>query len=335
MRHKKILIINTGGTLSAVIKEQGLSPDLSTLEMSQQLHMVAGDMELSLMDFRMVDSANIFPEDWTDLAGVIAEKKDDYDGIVVIHGTDTCAYSSSMLTFMLQNIDIPVVLTGSQLSIADPVADAWENIRYSIYMAASGYPGVFVAFNRKVMLGCRVSKVRSLSFDAFESINYPDVASISALGLKINESAIPKRKGIFQLKTDYSNQVAIIKMFPGIQEKELEMFYHEGYKALYIEGYGLGGIPFLNHDFVSCAKKLIDKGMTILLGTQCRYEGSNMSIYETGRKAIEAGIIQAYDMSVEAAITKLMWVLGQTDDPKRIREYFSLSLSGEVTILNK
>lgn len=191
---KKILIVNTGGTLSSVKSSKGLVPGMRSDDMLEELRMVSRNLELETEDFCSLDSANIGPKDWSGLAEMIARKSYDYQGIVVIHGTDTMAYTSSMLAFMLQNIAIPVVITGSQLSIANPVADALENCRCGIHMAASGYPGVFVAFNRKVILGCRASKVRTMSFDAFESINYPYVGEISSLGLRVYErNLIAKR----------------------------------------------------------------------------------------------------------------------------------------------
>lgn len=212
---KKILILNTGGTLSSVMKDNGFAPGLTTQDMKKDLRMVSGDIELEMEDFMAVDSANIFPEDWAALAARIAELRGRYTGIVVIHGTDTMAYTASMLSFMLQNIEFPVVLTGSQLSIADPIADALENCRCAIHMAATGCPGVFVAFNRKVMLGCRASKVRSLSFDAFDSINYPLCATISSLGMQVDRAVIPERTGIFTLENHYSDRVCSLRMFPG------------------------------------------------------------------------------------------------------------------------
>lgn len=326
---RKILIINTGGTLSSVMKENGLAPGLSTLDMQKELHIVSGDTNLEIEDFCSLDSANIFPEDWSKLAERISQVRNDYDGIVVIHGTDTLAYTSSMLSFMLRNINIPVVITGSQLSITNPVADAMENCRCAIHMAASGIPGVFVAFNRKVILGCRASKVRSLSFDAFESINYPNVATISSLGMNIDKNAVPERNGLFQLSNSYSTEVCMLKMFPGIHRSLLESLQDQGYKGLYIEAYGIGGMPFLKHDFISTVEKLIKGGMTVVVGTQCRYEGSKMDVYETGRRALEIGALQAHDMTSEAALTKLMWILGMTNNPSEVRDYYSLNIAGE------
>ena len=327
---KKIPIINTGGTLSAVMKQNGLIPGLSIYDMQKELKMVSGDTDIEIEDFCSLDSANIFPEDWSALAQRISDCRNNYDGIVVIHGTDTMAYTSSMLSFMLRNIGIPVVITGSQLSITNPVADAMENCRCAIHMAASQIPGVFVAFNRKVMLGCRASKVRSLSFDAFESINYPNIATISSLGMKIDKASVPERTGIFKLTNTYSDKVCMIKMFPGIHRSFLESIANQGYKGLYIEAYGIGGMPFLKHDFIGALDKLIQNGMTVVVGTQCRYEGTKMDVYETGRRAIEIGALEARDMTGEAALTKLMWILGMTGDVTEIRDYYSINVAGEM-----
>ena len=329
---KRILIINTGGTLSSVKSSRGLIPGMSSEDMLDELRIVSKNLELETEDFCSLDSANIGPEEWMNLAKMIALRSYDYHGIVVIHGTDTLAYTSAMLSFMLQNIPIPVVVTGSQLSIANPVADALENCRCGIHMAASGYPGIFVAFNRKVMLGCRASKVRTMSFDAFESINYPYVGEISSLGLRVFEKNLVEKKGIFKPQTTYSDKVALLKLYPGISPELLDMYYEKGYRAVYIEGFGLGGMPFLKNDFIGKVGEVIEKGMLVLAGSQCRYEGSNLSVYETGRRALEKGVIQAYDMTTEAAMTKLMWVLGQTGDPREMKEHFSMSIAGEVSI---
>jgi L-asparaginase len=206
-----------------------------------------------------------------------------------------------------------------------------ENCRCAIHMAASKIPGVFVAFNRKVMLGCRASKVRSLSFDAFESINYPNIATISSLGMKIDSAYVPERTGIFKLTNTYSDKVCMLKMFPGIHRSLVESIADQGYKGLYIEAYGIGGMPFLKHDFIGTLDKLIQGGMTVVVGTQCRYEGSKMDVYETGKRALEVGALQAHDMTGEAALTKLMWILGMTDDVKEIRDYYTINIAGEMT----
>ena len=329
---KRILMINTGGTLSSVNNEHGLSPGLSSKELLEEFRMVSKNLELETEDFCSLDSANIFPDDWAALAVKIGQIYMNYEGIVIIHGTDTLAYTASMLSFMLQNIPVPIVITGSQLSISHPVADAMENCRCAIHMAASGCPGVFAAFNRKVMLGCRTSKVRSMSFDAFDSANYPNVAEISALGLHIRKELLPMKKGVFRVQSNYSDKVFLLKLYPGIEPSILALLQQQGYRGIYIEGFGLGGMPFLKRDFVSAVKKAVDNGMTILAGSQCPYEGSNLSVYETGLLALKNGVLQAFDMTAEAAVTKLMWVLGQTEKTEEIRDYFQTNLVQEVTI---
>ena len=296
------------------------------------MRLVAKGIELEMEDLLLVDSANIFPDDWSRLAARIHEAVPEYQGVVVIHGTDTMAYTASMLSFMLQNVPVPVVFTGSQLSISHPVADAMENCRCAVHMAASGHGGVFLAFNRKVMLGVRASKVRTMSFDAFESINYPDVAQISSLGLNIRPEYLPEAKGDFRLCTEYSNRVFLLKMYPGIRPEFMSVLEAQGYQGVYIEAFGLGGLPFLKNDFLSAVQQSVEHGMTILVGSQCRYEGSSLSVYETGLKALNSGVLQAYDMTAEAAVTKLMWVLGQTEDRREIEGYFARSLVQEVRI---
>ncbi len=320
---KHILILNTGGTLSSKKSERGLVPELGKDDILKDLEWVARDCRIDYEEMYSLDSANIMPEDWKQIALRIGDVYNDYDGIVIIHGTDTMAYTASMLTWMLCNIPIPVVLTGSQLSIMDPVADAMENCRLAIHMAAAGHPGVFVAFNRKIILGCRASKVRTMSFDAFESINYPYIATVDSRGLRVAEDKIPPIGGKFRVNVNYSDQVFLLKLFPGLRPDIFEALYEMGYQGVVIEAFGLGGLPSRERDLIQAIAAVIEKGMLVLVGTQCRYDGSDMSVYETGRRGLACGVLQMREMTTEAAVTKLMWALGQTTDRNRIEEILS------------
>ena len=169
----RILMLSTGGTLASSHSANGLAPGLHGGEILDRISGLTEGFTVEEEELFMLDSSNMQPEDWSVIAARIYKRRTEYDGIVVIHGTDTLAYTASALSFALQGIEIPVVLTGSQVSIENPIADATENCRAALHMAASHCPGVYVAFNRKIIQGTRASKVRTRSFDAFESIDYP------------------------------------------------------------------------------------------------------------------------------------------------------------------
>ena len=326
-----ILILNTGGTFSSEASGHGLAPSITGDEIVKKLGIVDEDINISVEDFCSLDSANIMPDDWVSIACKIAGSIADYNGFIVIHGTDTLAYTSSMLSFMLQNIQVPVVVTGSQMPLNSPMSDALMNLQCAVWMAVSGVPGVFVAFDRKIMLGCRTSKVRTLSFNAFESINCPYIGEVNAYGLQLYTDRKAKMTRI-NLQTDYSDRIAVLKVFPGMDLDIFSFLQDHGYEGVYIEGFGLGGLPFLRNDITAEIRKASDNGLPILVGSQCRYEGSDLSVYETGQRILDCGGIPVYDMTQEAVVTKLMWVLGQTKKYDQVRWLFGSDLVGEVTL---
>ena len=328
---KKILILNTGGTFSSQASGHGLAPSISGDEIISRLGVIDDDIQLEVEDYCSLDSANIMPDDWVSISCKIAGSLSDYNGFIVIHGTDTLAYTSSMLSFMLQNIQVPVVVTGSQMPLNTPMSDALMNLQCAVWMAASGVPGVFVAFDRKIMLGCRTSKVRTISFNAFESINCPYIGEVNAFGLQLYTDRKPKMTRI-NLQTDYSDKIAVLKVFPGMDLDIFSFLQDHGYEGVYIEGFGLGGLPFLRNDITAEIRKASGRGLPILVGSQCRYEGSDLSVYETGQRILDCGGIPVYDMTQEAVVTKLMWVLGQTKKYDQVRWLFGSDLVGEVTL---
>lgn len=329
---KKILIITTGGTLASAKGKEGLEPELDSQGIFANMEGITNYFDVGFLDLFSLDSSNIQPEEWQQLARVIFERYRDYDGIVVIHGTDTMAYTASALSFMLPGIPLPVVLTGSQLSILNPIADAVENCRCAVNMAGSGVPGVFVAFNRKVMRGTRASKVRTISFDAFESMNEPYAGIVNSNGLDLSRYIQSKTYTAPMLKDRLCKDVFLLKLIPGSNPELFEMLLEMGYRGIYIEAFGIGGMHFERRNLPAAIEKVIEGGMTVLVGSQCLYEGSNLSVYQSGQKILQKGVLQARDMTAEAAVTKLMWVLGQTRDSEEIKKYFDTSLAGEVNL---
>ena len=191
---KKILLLTTGGTIASLPGGDGLEPQRSDV-MERELNQLRTYYDIRVQDVICLDSSNIRPEEWQLLARHIFEERVGYDGIVVSHGTDTMAYTASAVTFMLPGIDLPVVFTGSQLPLADMLSDGPDNLRTAFAMAAAGHPGVFLAFDRKVMLGCRAVKVRASGFSAFESVNARYAAQVSNLGLVVDSQVLPKETG--------------------------------------------------------------------------------------------------------------------------------------------
>jgi L-asparaginase len=329
---KKILLVTTGGTIASEASKEGLRPGLLSGDIMNAVGPIAGQYDVTTHDLFQLDSSNIQPEEWQIIARAIHNAYRDFDGVVVTHGTDTMAYTSSVLSYMLQNIPIPVVLTGSQLPISHPLTDAKDNLLCAFAMAASGYGGVYLAFNRKVLRGSRAVKVRTMSFDAFESINCPPVAKVDVGGLIIRDELMTPPGGIYALKDALCSEVCLIKIIPGLNPNILEMLRDSGCKGIIIEAFGAGGMHFMRRNLISALQSLADSGMIIVVCSQCLYESSDFSMYQTGMRLVEhTGIIQAKDMTTEAAVTKLMWCLGQTEDIDEIRRFFSRSLAGEIS----
>ena len=331
MEHKKhILLLTTGGTIACQPGEDGLEPRRSDV-MGQQIDQFRAYYDITVRDVMCLDSSNITPGEWQSIAQHIFTLRKDFDGIVVSHGTDTMAYTASAVTFMLPNIDLPVVFTGSQLPLADVLSDGPDNLRTAFAMAASGRPGIFVAFDRKVMLGCRAVKVRASGFSAFESVNARYAGIVSNRGLVLDNRVLPVVSGMPELKEKISEEVFLLKLTPGLSPKVFDALSDFGYKGIVIEAFGLGGMNVL-HKGLQGIRQAVEKGISVVVTTQCLYDSSDLRVYQVGNQLLDMGVIQGRDMTSEAAMTKLMWGLGQGFDPAQIKQLFETNLAGEISV---
>jgi L-asparaginase len=326
---KSILLLTTGGTIASMPGSDGLEPHRSGV-MERELQQLQTYYDITVEDVMCLDSSNIRPQEWQQIAEAVFRLRGSFDGIVISHGTDTMAYSACAVSFMLPDIDVPVVFTGSQLPLAALVSDGPDNLRTAFAMAASGYPGVFLAFDRKVMLGCRAVKVRATDFSAFESINAQYAARVTGLGLTVDERVIPRVKGPARLVSAISDEVFLLKLTPGLSPKIFDTLADMGYKGIVIEAFGLGGVNVLNEG-LSGIRSAVEKGISVVITTQCLYDSSDLRVYQVGNRLLQLGVIQGRDMTTEAAMTKLMWAIGQGMNQKEIRKLFTLSLAGEIT----
>lgn len=329
-RKTRILLMTTGGTIASRQGAEGLEPG-GPKELEQGLGILSAYYHVGLRDIFCLDSSNIRPEEWQAIACAVYEEREKWDGIVIAHGTDTMAYTASAVTFMLPGIDIPVVFTGSQLPMGHMLSDAPDNLRTAFAMAASGVPGVFVAFDRKVMLGCRAVKVRASGFSAFESINAGYVARVTDRGLTLNEDCLPACTGPAALRTEISKNVFLLKLTPGLSPEIFDALANMGYRGVVIEAFGLGGINVLNRGLQGI-RQAVERGISVVVTTQCLYDSANLRVYQVGNRLLDMGVIQGWDMTSEAAMTKLMWALGQGMTPEEIKKLFEISIAGEITV---
>ena len=327
---KHILLLTTGGTIACQPGDEGLEPRSSGV-MDAQIRQLRAYYDITVEDVLCLDSSNIRPEQWQQIARHIFTRRAGFDGIVVSHGTDTMAYTASAVTFMLPGIDVPVVFTGSQLPLSDVLSDGPDNLRTAFAMAASGNPGVFLAFDRKVMLGCRAVKVRASGFAAFQSINARYAGIVSSQGLVTDPRVLPVHTGAPRLLEDISNDVFLLKLTPNLPPEFFDLLLTLGCKGIVIEAFGLGGFNVLNQGLAGI-RRVIEKGISVVVTTQCLYDSADLEVYQVGNKLLEMGVIQGRDMTSEAAMTKLMWAIGQGMDQAQTADLFAKNLAGEITL---
>lgn len=329
---KKVLLLATGGTIASKQGEDGLEPEPAPPELLTSLEELGHFYKITYRTILNLDSSNIQAEEWQVIAQSVYEALPAYDGIVITHGTDTMAYTASMLTFMLRNLKKSVVLTGSQLPIDNPLSDARSNLATAFAAVDHDLHGVSIAFNHKIISGCRAVKVRTMGFDAFESVNSPDRGELFADGIHLLGKRMPDPTGPMELRDQLCNDVFLLKLIPGTNPEIFDALLKMRYRGVVLEAFGAGGLHFIRRDLSAQVKRLVENGVAVVVCSQCLYEKSDFSIYEVGRKILSTGVIEGGDMTTEAAVTKLMWALGQTDSMDEIRKIFATNYAGEITL---
>ncbi len=327
----KILMLSTGGTIASLHGHQGLEPGMSGQDLIDSLGDLRGKFHITGKQIMNLDSSNIQAEEWRIMARAVHENYDRYDGFIITHGTDTMAYSASMLCYMLPGLHKPVVFTGSQIPMDNMLTDARNNLFCALAAVEAGIKGVSVAFNRHIIRGCRAVKVRTMGFDAFESVNARYLGEIFADGLRVYDAQEPNPDAPRILLDNVSTDVLLLKLIPNTKPGLFDHIREMGYRGVVLETFGAGGMHFHRRDLIEKMQMLRDQGIVVVATSQCLYEPSNFTIYEVGRKLLDTGVIPAGDMTTEAAVTKLMWALGQTDDPEEVRRIFSKNFSGEIS----
>ena len=339
--NSKILLVYTGGTIG-MIKDYETGA-LKAFNFDELLHNIPElkilEHEIETMTFGdPIDSSNMNPEYWIKIANVIYERFDDYDGFVVLHGSDTMSYTASALSFMFENLTKPIIFTGSQLPIGDLRTDAKENLITSIQVAGlrkNGKPvisEVGLYFEYKLYRANRTTKINAEHFQAFSSMNHPALAE-SGVYLSVNYKALwaPNRKQKTKLHTGFDDNILVLKMFPGISESTVEhILAKPGLKGVVLETYGSGNAPNTSW-FLELLRKKIKEGLFVVNVTQCVAGSVNMGQYETSVGLKKVGVVSGKDITTEAAVSKLMYLIGKDLSPKVFKTIFETSLRGEMS----
>lgn len=338
-----VLLIFTGGTIS--MSEDPLTGALRPVEVNRLREyvpdMFSTGQKIDFLPFEpLVDSSDIMPSVWARLAKMIYDKYDEYDGFVVLHGTDTMAYTASALSFMLENLAKPVIFTGSQLPMGSRRSDAKENLLTAIEMASARdseqrplVPEVCIFFEDKLYRANRTTKKNAEHFDAFNSYNYPVLAK-AGVHIRYNLPFIhhPQYEKPLKLRIKVDQNIAILKLFPGISEQTVKAILNiPNLHAVVLETYGSGNASRVQwlHDAL---KEAVQRGIIIVNKTQCLTGSVEMGKYETSLPLIEAGVISGFDITTEALVTKLMYLLGENpNQTELVKELLEKNLCGELT----
>lgn len=339
---RKVCLVYTGGTIGMKTNPEtgALSPfDFNDIyDEFPYLRKLAVD--INVYSFKPIDSSNVTPELWVQLARLIKDNYDEFDGFVILHGTDTMSYTASALSFMLENLDKPVVFTGSQIPIGVLRTDGRENLITAVEIAAAHrngtaiVPEVSLYFQNRLFRANRTTKNSAEQLSAFSSDNYPALAEVGVnIHYNFNSIYVPRKKtDALHISTQFNPNVVIIKIFPGLTENIFRsMLQIDGLRGVVLETYGSGNAP-TSEWFIGILEKAINKGIVVMNVTQCPGGSVSMELYETGIRLNKIGVISGNDITTEAAITKMMYLLGRETDHAELSKELKRQLRGEISV---
>jgi len=330
-----VLVVNAGGTIGMVGTPHGYAPVPGALGPYLEWIVEMSRGELAPITFLEldppIDSANATPENWREIASILFERRSDHSGFVVLHGTDTMAYASSALSFLLPSFGKPVVVTGSQIPIARIRSDGRQNFIGALEVAADGgIPEVTLLFGDTLLRGNRAMKVDASGLDAFDSPRFPPLADIG-IGIIVNRQAVRATEGVPRLTAGELGNVASVRLFPGFSASIVANICQPPLQGLVIEAYGAGNGPSDDRDFLAAIEAATAAGVVVVIVTQCVRGSVQPGAYATGSALIRAGAVPGFDMTCEAALTKLAVLLGQGLDPSTVAGLMQQDLAGELT----
>lgn len=331
--YPKICLLATGGTMATSDKGCGPVVEYQVESLLSSLPSIHHLCQLEGENVMAIDSVNFQPKDWARLAQSILSFYDAFDGFVIIHGTDTMPYTAAALSYMIVDLGKPVIITGAQRSMEKRGSDARRNLIDAIHFACEGMGGVYVVFDGLVMNGTRVSKIRTQSFNAFASINYPYIARIRDSWVRysgvmdIDSRQEAKRP---YLDTSLCADILRLPLIPGMNPDLLLPLFSK-FQGLIIEGYGNGGVPFKEQDLLTPLLELAEHNVAIVLTTNCLYEGTYIEKYEYRERICNSKITDGRDMATEALVVKLMWALGKTRDTGEVKTILHRPIQNDIT----
>ncbi len=326
---KHILLITTGGTIASAESENGLVPALASEQLLSHVPEVGNICKISTVGLYNLDSTNMRPEYWLEVARYIKRVYDEYDGFVITHGTDTMAYAAAMLHYLIQNSKKPIVLTGAQIPIEKRDTDARENLTDAFMYAADDHAcGVHIVFGDKIIAATRAKKTRTKSFNAFSSIDFPEIGFVRG---EVKYYIREQIEGEIRFYDEIDSSVIVVKLIPGMSADIFD-FIAERYHAVIIESFGVGGLPYYDNDeFAERIEMLMKKGVRIVITTQVPHEGSDMGVYQVGLRIKQKyEIPEAYDMTTEAVVAKVMWALPQCRTATEFSKLFYTPVGNDI-----